>query len=395
MSDTLTHLTFPPGFLWGVSIGAHQSEGNNLASDWWYRENQPDTTVPERSGDAIDSYHRWPEDLDLAAGAGFTDYRFGVEWARIEPSDGHTSSAAVDHYRRIVSGAFDRGLRPMLTLHHFTAPQWFAAAGGWTRPDATARFLRYVDAIAPIIDEGVLNVMTINEPNILATFPRIIAGVGALSSGLPVPDEAWTTTLIDTHHAAAARIRDRHPKTRVGWGVSVQDYRPAPGADAAADAYSEVRDQVFLRAAAGDDFVGVQTYTGGTIGVDGRPIAPERADPTLAGWQYLPDALGGAVRRVARVLPEVPIIVTENGVAVADDELRIAFTRTALLSLRAAMDDGVDVRGYLHWSLLDNWEWGTWAPTFGLVAVDPGFVRRPKPSLRWLGSLAPREGGRA
>lgn len=394
MSEELTRRTFPPGFLWGVSIGAHQSEGNNLASDWWHRENQPDTTVTTRSGDAIDSYHRWPEDLDLAAGAGFTDYRFGVEWARIEPSDGHVSRASVDHCRRIVAGALDRGLRPMLTLHHFTTPLWFAAGGGWTRPDSTERFLRYVDAVAPIIEEGVRHVMTINEPNVLATFPSIVPGTGGLSSGLPVPDAAWTATLIGTHHAAAARLRDRHPGTRVGWGVSVQDYRPAPGAEDATDAYSEPRDQVFLRAAAGDDFIGVQTYTGGTIGVDGQVVPPVHADLTLTGWQYLPDALGGAVRRVARVLPEVPIIVTENGVAIDDDDRRIAFTRTALTSLRAAMDDGVDVRGYLHWSLLDNWEWGTWVPTFGLVAVDrPGFSRRPKPSLRWLGSLAPRQEG--
>src|ERR1700761_1854115 len=103
MTVPLSQQTFPPGFLWGVSVGAHQSEGGNLASDWWHRENQPGSPVAERCGDAVDSYHRWPEDLDLAARAGFTDYRLGIEWARVEPADGFFSRAAVGHYARVVA----------------------------------------------------------------------------------------------------------------------------------------------------------------------------------------------------------------------------------------------------------------------------------------------------
>jgi beta-glucosidase len=381
--------TFPAGFLWGVAIGANQSEGNNVASDWWARENQPDSPVAERAGDAIDSYHRWAEDLDLAAAAGFTDYRFGVEWSRIEPADGFISRASVEHYRRIVLGARERGLRPLLTLHHFTNPLWFALTGGWLRPDAAERFLRYVDALRPVLEAGVERVETINEPNIVAVFPKL-GGSSDLSRGLPLPDEATTRALIRVHHATRDRIKRDHPDILVGWGVSVQDYRPEPGAEAAAIAYAQPRDGVFLEAARGDDWVGVQTYTGGRIDIDGEPVPEVAAERTQTGWTYLPDALGGAVRRVARIVGDVPIIVTENGIATADDERRIEFTTSALLSLRAAMDDGVDVRGYLHWSLLDNWEWGHWGPTFGLVAVDrTTFERIPKPSLTWLGALRP------
>jgi beta-glucosidase len=392
MTAELSPATFPPGFLWGVAIGAHQSEGNNLASDWWYRENQPQSPVAQRSGDAIDSYHRWPEDFSLAAGAGFTDYRFGIEWSRIEPVDGQLSRAEIDHYRRVVAGAVERGLRPLVTLHHFTLPLWFAQDGGWLRADAVERFLRYVDAIAPVLDAGVQRVETINEPNIVAVFPKLTGSVD-LADGLPVPDERTTEVMIAVHRAAVRRLRSNHSGLQVGWGVSVQDYQAEPGAEAALRDYAEPRDQVFLRASEGDDFVGVQTYTRAQVRADGTLLRNPTVERTLTGWQFYPPALGGAVRRTARVVGDVPIIVTENGVATDDDTRRIDYTTGALRSLRAAMGDGVDVRGYFHWSMLDNWEWGHWGPTFGLVAVDRiTFARTPKPSLAWLGGLAPAGG---
>ncbi|MGY4929163.1 glycoside hydrolase family 1 protein [Streptomyces sp. 900105755] len=391
MNRDLSSSTFPPGFLWGTAIGAHQSEGNNVASDWWYRENLAGSPVAERCGDAIDSYHRWPEDLDLAAQAGFTDYRFGIEWSRIEPADGAISRAAVAHYRRIVQGAVARGLRPMVTLHHFTLPLWFAATGGWQHQDAVERFLNYVDALAPVLEAGVVRVETINEPNIVAVLPLLTSGT-SLAEGLPVPDNALTQIMIAVHRATVERLRVRHPRLEVGWGVSVQDYQAEPGAEAATEAYCEPRDHVFLRASKGDDFVGIHTYTRGRIGADGLPLPAPDNEQTQTGWEFYPAALGGAVRRASRVVDGIPLIVTENGVATSDDARRIRYTTQALYALRAAMDDGADVRGYFHWSLLDNWEWGHWGPTFGLIAVDrTTFARTPKPSLAWLGALAPRQ----
>jgi beta-glucosidase len=236
-----------------------------------------------------------------------------------------------------------------------SAQTWFAATGGWAREDAADRFRRYIDALTPVFDAGVVRVMTINEPNIVAVFPRL-GPEGLGSGGLPVPDPDVTRIMIGVHQAAVAHLRDRHPQLEVGWGVSIQDYQPEPGAEA-----------------------------------DTEPIDDLAVPRTLTGWEYYPQALGGAVRRVSRVLPGTPIIVTENGLATADEAQRIEYTTGALLSLRAAMDDGADVRGYFHWSLLDNWECGRWEPTFGLIAVDRAtFDRSPKPSLRWLGALAPR-----
>jgi beta-glucosidase len=383
------------GFLWGVATGAHQTEGNNLASDWWAVEHGPGSFVKEPSGDAVDSYHRWREDMDLAAAAGFTDYRFGIEWARIEPVDGAISRAEIAHYRRLVDGARSRGLRPFVTLHHFTLPRWFSDTGGWLRPDATARFLRYVEALGPVLADGVDHVGTINEPNIVAILAtRAAGGDGTgLEHGLPLPDPHVTEALITVHHATRAALKTAHPYLLVGWGISVQDSQPESGADTVFAAYVHPRDEVFAEASRGDDWVGVQTYTRIRIGVaDGKPVEviDDAAPKTLTGWEYYPAALGGALRRIAGIVGEVPIIVTENGIATADDQQRIDYTREALQSMRSAIDDGVDVRGYLHWSLLDNYEWGTYTPTFGLVAVDRStFERAPRPSLRWLGAQHP------
>jgi beta-glucosidase len=395
MVSSLTSSTFPPGFLWGAAIGAHQSEGNNVASDWWARENLPNSPVAERAGDAIDSYHRWREDMDLAAEAGLTDYRFGIEWSRIEPVDGKISLAEIAHYRRMVLGAIERGLRPLVTLHHFTNPLWFALSGGWLRPDAVERFLAYVDAIAPVLDAGVLRVETINEPNVVAVFPNLSGGSEELAAGgFPLPDEATADAMIAVHHATRDRLRRNHPGLLVGWGVSVQDYQAAPGASEALARYVHPRDEVFLEAAGGDDWIGVQTYTRGIIADVGgipTPVQNPSVERTQTGWEYYPAALGGTVRRVARVVGDLPILVTENGIATANDERRIDYITGALESLRFAMDDGIDVRGYFTWSMLDNWEWGHWGPTFGLVSVDRAtFARTPKPSLAWFGSLAPK-----
>lgn len=384
----------PGPFLWGVATGAHQTEGNNIAADWWAIEHAAATFVKEPSGDAVDSYHRWREDMDLAAAAGFTDYRFGIEWSRIEPAEGAVSRAEIAHYRRIVEGARSRGLRPFVTLHHFTLPRWFSETGGWLRPDAAEKFLRYVDVIGPVIGQDVEHVGTINEPNIVAILATRAAGDAAtLQHSFPLPDKRVTEVLIDVHRAARAALKAAHPQLKVGWGISVQDCQPQPGAESVFAAYVRPRDEIFAEASRDDDWVGVQTYTRIRVGVSGGhpvEIVDDTAPKTLTGWEYYPTALGGAVRRIAGVVGKVPIIVTENGIATDEDQQRIDYTSGALDSLRSAMADGIDIRGYLHWSLLDNYEWGDFAPTFGLVGVDRTTFRRlPRPSLNWLGAQHP------
>ncbi|MFE0154024.1 glycoside hydrolase family 1 protein [Nonomuraea sp. NPDC059007] len=387
-------MPLPDGFLWGASTSAHQTEGGNTNSDWWAMEHNSTGTghIKEPSGDACDSYHRWREDMDLLAGLGFTDYRFSIEWARIEPAPGEFSRAALDHYRRMVDGARERGLRPMLTLHHFSTPAWFSRRGGWDAAESAELFARYVAAAAPVYAEGVEHVCTINEPNMLATMAGFIqlltTGAAMPEAGLPEPDQAVSQTLIDAHRRAVEAVKAHAPHVRTGWTVANQVYQPLPGAEHVAAAYSHPREDLFLQAAADDDWLGVQSYTRTRIGPDGPLPVPPDAERTLTGWEYYPAALGHALRHTAAVVPGVPLIVTENGIATADDTRRVAYTGAALTGMAEAMADGVDVRGYFHWSALDNYEWGTYAPTFGLIHVDrETFARTPKPSAAWLGAI--------
>ncbi|MFJ2554438.1 MULTISPECIES: glycoside hydrolase family 1 protein [unclassified Streptomyces] len=395
-----------PEFLWGASTAPHQIEGNNVNSDWWaYEPNMPGMA---RSGDAIDSYHRYAEDMRLLADAGLNSYRFGIEWARIEPAEGQVSRAELAHYRRMIDTALGLGLEPVVTLHHFTHPRWFTEDGGWLEDRAVDRFRRYVETATRILD-GVQWVCTVNEPNILALMammsrprpaPEDDAGKwlsptveGAARPVLPSPDPRIGRRLAEAHHAAR-EVLGRRTDAKSGWTVACQALTGTPGNEAKLREVRYVREDLYLEAARGDDFIGVQSYS--SQAVDENGIVPHPAGPgtTLTGNAYRPDAIGIAVRHAWEVTGGVPVLVTENGIATDDDTRRIAYTSEALRHLFAAVDDGVDVRGYLHWSALDNYEWGHWEPTFGLVAVDrETFERHPKPSLGWLGEVA-RSGGK-
>ncbi len=387
-----TSFQLPAGFLWGASTAAHQIEGMNVNSDFWAFEHSG--LLPQRfrevSGDACDSYHRWREDMDLLAELGFTDYRFSIEWARIEPARGEFSNAAIAHYSRMVEGAIERGLRPMLTLHHFTCPRWFDEQGGWDSEDAIELFGRFVEAAAPIFATNVMHICTINEPNMVAKFSTLRKALVRENKGEQSGDEAeemTTAVLIKAHRRAVDVIRRLAPHVKVGWSIAIANYHVLDGGEAKASEIASRSRDVFVHASASDDWIGVQAYTRVFVGPDGQLPVPEGAETTLTGWEYYPPALGESIRTVARLLPETPIIVTENGIAQSDDTRRIAYTTGALMGLREALADGIDIRGYYHWSALDNYEWGSYIPTFGLIAVDrKTFVRTPKPSAAWLGA---------
>jgi beta-glucosidase len=381
-------LPFPEGFRWGAATAAHQIEGNNINSDWWVREHTPGSGIAEPSGDACDSYHRYREELALLAAAGLDTYRFSLEWSRIEPEPGFVSRAAIDHYRRMVAACHEFGLTPMVTLLHFTIPRWMDDRGGWRAGDAVDRFARFTEMALPVVSDGVEWVCTINEPNIMS----MIHGrreTDLVAAGLPDPDEAVSEVLRQAH-IASSKVLSTVPTLRTGWSVATQAFHAQSGAERATREYGYPREDFFLEAARGDDWVGVQAYTRTFIGRDGRPRPlAEGTETTLTGWEYFPPALGIGVRNAWEKTGGVPIFVTENGIATADDSRRIDYTTGALAGLQAAMADGVEVLGYLHWSALDNYEWGSYRPTFGLIAVDrENFVRTPKPSLAWLGGIA-------
>jgi beta-glucosidase len=391
---------FPDEFLWGAATSAHQTEGNNVNSNWWHMETAPNSPFKDRSGPGIDAYHRYPQDMALLAEAGLNAYRFSIEWARIEPRPGEFSKEALDHYRDMVATAIDLGLTPVVTLHHFTNPMWFSQRGGWAAADAADCFARYAAKTAEILGD-VPWICTINEPNmiaLLAEMPARLAGGGTASTALDdrpiaglalkMPSDAVTSTLTEAHRRAVEVLRVS-TDAKLGWTVSGQGFEAQPGSEDVLAAVKWAWEDRYLEVAREDDFVGVQSYTTRLVGPDGLQPYSAMERETMTGWPIRPDAVGTSVRNAWEVTGGTPILVTENGIATSDDTVRVAYIDGAIDSLGAAIKGGADVRGYLHWSAFDNYEWGEWGPTFGLVAVDrQTFARTPRPSLHWYGSAA-------
>lgn len=378
----------PEGFLWGAATAAHQIEGGNVNTSHWEYEHSADTTVAEPSGDACDSYHRYPQDIALLAESGLDTYRFSIEWARIEPEKGIVSRAQLDHYRRMIDTCRDAGVEPIVTLHHFTVPRWQFADGGWYADDVVDRFRRYTETATQILGD-VARVVTINEPNMMVnqTEAKIDTEQGV---NFPGPSPHVAEVIARAHHASMEVLRGLGT-VEAGWTVANQVFQAVPGYEKERDEWGYWREDFYLEQARGDDFIGVQSYLRTIIGPDGPVPFPDDVERTLTGWEYYPEALDHALRHTREVTGGVPMLVTENGMATTDDARRIDYTTGALQSLASAVADGCDVRGYLHWSLLDNYEWGSFRPTFGLIGVDrTTFERTPKPSLAWLGDLARR-----
>lgn len=387
----MTQYPFPSDFLWGAATAAHQIEGNNINSDWWQQEIAVDSKLDESSGDAVDSFNRYPEDIALLAQFGLKVYRFSIEWARIEPTLGKFSAAMLAHYQRMLDVCDANGVEAVVTLHHFTVPNWFAQLGGWRNPEAPKLFANYVEAVMPLLRGRVRYIVTINEPNILSMLAGGEKSDQQLAAGsLPAPDPLVSQALIASHKRAVEICRQNGFKA--GWSVAPQQFFADPGAEEILREYAYPREVQFLEASRMDDFIGVQAYTRTRITAEGPLPAPESVERTLTGWEYYPPAIAEAALQAWEIC-QIPVFVTENGIATADDTRRIDYTREALKCLHREMEAGLPLLGYLHWSLLDNYEWGSFAPTFGLIAVDrQTFERFPKPSLAWLGGVA-RDGG--
>jgi len=404
---------YPKGFLWGVATAAHQVEGNNLNSDEWVLEQMKPSIFAEPSGDACDHYHRYLEDIELVASLGFNTYRFSIEWARIEPEPGFFSKAELDHYRRVAAACRENGLLPMVTFWHFTSPRWFAAQGGWEGDGAADLFVRYCERTAKHLGDLVGAAATFNEPNIphllrwmFAAMPQnpfqgaqVMMQAAARRVGsdrfsyfmFADPDRA-RDTMLAAHHRALAAIKAGPGKYPVGVTLAIADDQPV-GHDSRLDAKREALYGAWLDAAAKSDFIGVQTYTRARVGKDGDLPAEPGVELTQMGYEFWPEALEQTIRYAAATA-QVPVYVTENGVATEDDTRRVEYIKRALAGVEKCLGDGIDVRGYVHWSLFDNYEWMLgYRPKFGLVAVNRETQERTvKPSARYLGEIARRNG---
>jgi beta-glucosidase len=403
-------MKFPQAFLWGAATAAHQVEGGNINSDAWLLEHVDGTVYSEPSGDACDHYHRYREDIALLAAVGLNAYRFSIEWARVEPEEGEFSLAQLDHYRRMLAACHEHGIKPMVTLHHFTSPRWIAARGGWESADTSRLFERYCEQVVKHLGDLFTVACTINELNL----GIVLQQAGFLHSDEAIVGSRWrraaaaamavepemfsafpfcvnrrsSEVLLEAHRRAARVLRSAGNRA-VGMTVAMRDLQAVPGAEDARDRAAAESQDIFLQAASADDFVGVQCYTRQRIGTAGMLPPEPGAEFTQMGYELWPDAVEAAIRQ-ASAIARVPIIVTESGVATDDDSRRIDYVQRVLSGVAQCLRDGIDVRGFFYWSLLDNFEWlFGYGPKFGLIEVDRKTQRRKaKPSAEWLGRTA-------
>jgi beta-glucosidase len=395
-------LRFPDGFLWGAGGSAHQVEGGNTANDWWAFEQRGCLEGGVVSGDAADEWNRYHEDYALAAELGHNAHKLSVEWSRIEPQPGVYDEAALAHYAEVLTTLRALGLKTFVTLHHFTSPLWMAAAGTWEHAQAAPRFAAYCEVVAGRLGHLVDAWITINEP-------MLVAVLGYVEGTWPPERKSFRSgrrvarNLMRAHRLAYEAVKRVKPDAVVGIAVNATVFELSTRGtfgerlllaplDWAANLWylDRVRDRL--------DFIGLQYYSRATVSgvVFGDPTIATLGEPLPVsdlGWAIYPQGLHNITRRTWHRY-KLPIYITENGIADATDVQRKAFIHDHLRCLHEAIAEGADVRGYFHWSLIDNMEWlqGFW-PRFGLIEVDYATQqRRVRDSARYYATICRANG---
>lgn len=413
-------LAFPQGFFWGSATAAHQVEGGNTNNDWYLWEQARDAAGRcrihncEQSGRAVEHYQRYDQDFDLARALNQTMYRFSIEWSRIEPKEGVWDFEAIRHYRDVLASLKRHGLRPMVTLHHFTNPLWLAQSGGWKNPQTVDKFERYVRFVVDQFKGDVDWWVTINEPVVYAV-------MGYLYGEFPPGEKNLTSAFVVVSnllrgHARAYRAiheldtvdADGDGQAAVvGMAHHLRVFMPADPRSRSDQAVARIRHYYFnvllLEAATTGrlqfniplvysvdeqvpglkgsmDFIGVNYYSRDLVAFDWRRSSdlfahilyePDRRtySDMGEGWEIYPQGIFDLLVLLKRY--NRPIFITENGVADTNGNLRPAFIAEHVYHIWRAVQLGIDVRGYLYWSLMDNFEWCRGAgPRFGLYRVD-------------------------
>jgi beta-glucosidase len=410
---------FSSNFLWGSTTAAYQVEGNNINSDFWAEEHAQGSPYKDKSGDTIDHYRLYKEDIALMASLGLNTYRFSIEWSRIETEPGQYSRSAIEHYRDVLETCYTFGITPIVAMHHFSSPKWLMRLGGWASPEVPERFANYCEVVFKEIGHLIPYVLTMNEINLPVMLREIFSKIGFIAP-VGISREAWeapkwresaaklcgTTIenyftfhmisddssikiLKETHRKAREAIKRIQPNTKVGLSMALSDIQSIPGGEELAEKKWHSYFRQYLDMIADDDFFGLQNYTREVYGPEGQVRPEEGAELTFMGYEFYPEALGNVIRKVANEI-SIPIMITEHGIATENDTRRVEFIRKALEGVQACLDEGVDVRGYLHWTTFDNYEWQSgYSMKFGLIEVDRSTQeRKVKGSANFLGSIA-------
>lgn len=405
-------------FKWCAATSAHQIEGGNEHSDWWRWEMESDQ-VQEPSGRAADHWSRWQEDLNWLETLGVNTYRFSVEWAKVEPSAGRFDAQVLQHYRRLVAGLAERGIEPMVTLLHFTLPDWLAQKGGLESQEFPERFRQFAEVVYEHLGPWVVRWITVNEPMV-----HISAGYveGVFPPGYQRPIQGIERPLVQmlrghqkAYHALHSKARRAGRPLEAGMSFHLRAFHPLRAWNVLdqlaasligrvwnwtvataletgrlkAQIVGLIRVNQALPGLAGtQDFFGLNYYSRDLISLDvfgGLQRHVGDGVRTDLDWEIYPEGLYETLKQVHRRFPHLPIYITENGLADGRDQLRPQFLKDHLKVLAQARAEGVRVQGYCHWSLLDNFEWAEgYGPRFGLLEVDyVTFERRPRPSF-WL-----------
>lgn len=387
------NLQFPKGFYWGASTASHQVEGGHT-NDWTAWETSPEREAFLHAKGEIEKYglenfisgaatkHRefYREDFALAKELGHNATRFSIEWSRIEPKEGEFNQEEIWHYKEVVRELRKLGIEPFVTLWHWPIPLWLRDKGGWENKDAVQHFARFVHRVVSEIGEDVTFWITLNEAEIYAA-NSYLAGVWPPQSKNPIRYLRVVHNLIDAHKAAYQVIHQLQPDAQVGVATNNAQFE-ASSKEPINMLITKITDwwsnHYFLRDIRNyQDFIGLNHYFHNRMSY-GRVRNANKVTSDM-GWELHPKAIYHVLKDLKRY--NKPIYVTENGLADAADTRRGWFLTESLKNIHRAIQESVDVRGYLHWSLMDNFEWnsGFW-PRFGLIEITKDMKRIPRKS---------------
>ncbi|MCL1930051.1 family 1 glycosylhydrolase [Candidatus Saccharibacteria bacterium] len=386
---------YPKGFLWGTATAAHQVEGDNnnqwtrweqanaarlgrefRKSNWFIPELERFAKLGENpenyiSGRSTDHYHRYEEDFKICQKLGFNSFRFSVEWSRIEPRPGEWSAPAIQHYKKYIKSMRAHGLEPVLTLFHFTTPTWFADRGGFLKRKNVRYFTRFCQKVIKEIAPDVNLVITINEPEVFASAGYLVGEWPPMARS-KIQLLKVIFNLAHAHNITAPKLREINHEIKLSIATDSVNYYPGnknPLTKLAVWVWRTIGDDFFLsRVRKNCDFIGVNYYFASRM--FGFKFANGNKRLSDLGWDMRPMDINFVLKRLWKKYG-LPLLITENGLADKYDKNRQWWLAETFASLEYALEQNVPILGYLHWSLLDNFEWarGAW-PCFGLVGVD-------------------------